>query len=220
MIHRAFYGGLMYKTTGLGLAYQNKFEPAKGFGKQFDMELAMFHHPQETKTFNKEVNNPTPFVFGKLNKTAIFKMHYSFTYKVSEFSDAQRIGIDFIAGGGISFGFLKPVYINLIYPDASGYETIVSEKYDPSKHTDKDKIAGYSDNRIGWNELKYKAGLSVSTGIGFTWGYFTNFPKRLETGIFLEYFDKGLPVMAFAKNRSLQEGIYLKMFLGKRTTKN
>lgn len=210
----------MYKSSGIGIAYQNKFEVAKGFGRQFDIELATLRHPQETKTFNKEVNNPTPFVFGKLNKAAIFKINYKFTSKIAEFSDAQRVGIDLVFGGGIAVGFLKPVYINMIYPDASGYETIVAEKYNPSIHTDKTKIAGYSDNRIGWNEIDYKTGISLAGGIGFTWGYFTNYPKRLEAGLYLEYFNKGLPVMAFAPNKSFSEGVYVKLFIGKRTEKN
>lgn len=217
---RAFYGGIVYKTSGLGLAYQNKFDAQKGLGKQFDMEIATYRHPQETKTFNADVNNPTPFVFGKLNKVAILKTQYSFSYKISQFSDAQRIGLDFFYGGGVSIGFLKPVYINLIYPDGSGHETIISEKYDPLKHTDKTRIAGYSDGRVGLNEIDYKAGLSVSAGIGFTWGYFTNFPKRLETGFYSEYFNKGLPVMAFTKNRSFQNGVFLKFFFGKKVAKN
>ncbi len=220
LTERSFYGGIMYKSSGLGVVYQNKFEAAKGFGKQFDIEFATYHHPQETKTFNKEVNNPTPFVFGKLNKTAILKMNYCLSHKITDFSDAQRIGIDVVFGGGVALGFLKPVYINLIYPDAFGYEKLIAEKYNPAIHTDKTRIAGYSDNRIGWNELEYKTGISITGGIGFTWGYYTNFPKRLEAGFYMEYFNKGLPVMAFAKNKSVREGVYLKLFLGKRTSKN
>ena len=70
------------------------------------------------------------------------------------------------------------------------------------------------------DEIETKAGLSLSGGLGFTWGYFTNYPKRLETGFYLEYFNKGLPVMAFVKNKSLQNGVYLKLFIGKRSFKN
>ncbi len=217
---RAFYGGVMYKTSGFGLLYQNKFDAGKRLGKQYDIELATYRHPQETKTFNADVNNPTPFVFGKMNKAAILKLQYSVSHRISEFSDAQRVGIDFIAGAGVAIGILKPVYINLIYPDPLGYETIVSEKYDPKKHWDKTRIAGYTDNRVGWNELSYKGGIALSAGIGFTWGYFTNYPKRLESGFYLEYFDKGLPVMAFAKNKALQNGVYVKLLFGKRTIEN
>lgn len=217
---RAFYGGIMYKTSGLGIVYQNKFDGQKGQGKQFDVELATYRHPQETKTFNADVNNPTPFVYGKLNKVVILKTQYSFSYKIAQFTDAQRVGIDFIYGAGVSVGFLKPVYINLIVPDASGYETVVSEKYDPVKHWDKTRIAGYTDGRIGLSEINYKAGLSVSAGIGFMWGYFTNYPKRLETGFYSEFFNKGLPVMAFTKNKSLQNGIFIKLFFGKKVAKN
>jgi len=217
---RTFYGGIMYKSSGLGINYQNKLESAKGFGKQFDIDLCTYHHQQESKSFNTELNNPAPFIFGKINRVAILKTQYSITHKLSGFTDAQRVGLDLVLGGGISIGFLKPVYINLVYPNANGYETLVSEKYDPNKHTDKTKIAGYTDSRVGWSEIATKAGISLSAGIGFTWGYFTNFPKRLETGFYLEYFDKGLPVMAFAKNKRLNEGMYLKVFLGKRVSKN
>ncbi len=217
---RAFYGGLIYKSSGLGFAYQNKLDAGKGLGKQFDLELATYRHPQETKTFNADINNPTPFVFGKQNKVAILKAQYSLSHKISQFSDAQRIGIDINCGAGLSVGFLKPVYINMIYPDGAGYEIIVSEKYDPLKHTDKTRIAGYSDGRIGLNEITYKTGLSASASIGFMWGYYTNFPKRLEAGFYSEFFNKGLPVMAFAKNRNFQNGIFLKLLFGKRVAKN
>ena len=220
MVERAGYGGIMYKSYGLGIAYQKKFESFKPFGKQLDAEMAMFHHPQETKSFNTDLNNPSPFVFGKLNKVAILKVQYAITKKISQFSESQRVGIDMILGGGMIIGFLKPVYINLIYPSPNGYETVVAEKYNPGKHTDITKIAGYADSRVGWNEVTSKVGLSVSGGAGFTWGYFSNFPKRLESGFYLEYFDNGLPVMAFVKNKNLIQGVYVKLLFGKRVSKN
>jgi hypothetical protein len=216
----SIFGGIMYKTSGIGLAFQNKSETTRGFGRQIDVDFASYHHPQEVKTFNSEVNNPTPYVYGKINKAAILKMGYSVSYKISHFSDAQRVGIDVIAGGGFIAGFLKPVYINMIYPDVLGYETVVSEKYDPYKHTDKTRIAGYSDGRLGWSELSTKLGLHLQAGAGFNWGYYTNFPKRLEAGFFLEYFSTGLPVMAITKNKILQEGVYVKLFLGRHNAKN
>lgn len=217
---RIFYGGVFYKSAGLGICFQNKFDTKNEIGKQFDIELSTYHHPQETKTFNTEVNNPSAFVFGKMNKVVLFKSQYAISCKISQFSDAQRIGIDVICGAGVSLGILKPVYINLIYPDPSGYEVIVSEKYNPTKHTDKTRIAGYADERVGLNEINYKAGISVSAGVGFTWGYFTSYPKRLETGFYMEYFNNGLPIMAFAKNKSVQSGVFLKLFLGKKVNKN
>lgn len=217
---KAVFGGLMYKSSGLGIALQSKLNSGKGLGRQVDLEMAWFRHPQEVKSFNAEVNNPSPFVFGKLNKAAIMKLGYSATRMIAAFTDAQRVGIDLIAGGGIMAGFLKPVYINLIYPDGMGYETLVAEKYNPSKHTDKTRIAGYSDGRLGWNELSARLGLHVSAGAGFTWGYYTDFPKRLETGFYLEYFDQGLPVMALAKNKALQQGVYARLYVGKKQAKN
>ena len=217
---RSIYGGLLYKNSGIGLAYQNRLDPGKGPVKQFDIEFATYHHPRETKSFNSELNNPTPFVFGKLNKAALLKVNYSRYYKISGFTDAQRVGIDLGVGGGLVIGFLKPVYINLIYPDPLGYETVVAEKYDPQKHTDKSRIAGYTDGRVGWSEISSRVGLSLSAGIGFTWGYFTNYPKRLETGFYLEYFKSGLPIMAFTPNKPVREGVFVKLFFGKRTLKN
>jgi len=220
IVERTIYGGVVYKTSGLGFSYQNKLVAQNGIGKQFDLELTTYHHPQETKIFNSELNNPSPYVFGKLNKVAIFKTQYCVTKEISKFSENQRVGIDLVGGTGISVGFLKPVYLNLIYPDGFGYEITVSEKYNPTIHTDKTRIAGYSDGRIGLNEINYKVGISVNAGVGFTWGYFTDFPKRLELGYYSEYFNNGLLVMAFTKNKSFQNGVYIKMFFGKRTMKN
>lgn len=217
---RSFFGGVMYKSTGWGLAYQNRLDNPNKLGRQIEAEFASYHHPQETKSFNTEVNNPSPYVFGKLNKAAILKLNCTFSKRISTFSDAQRVGIDLTAGAGFTLGFLKPVYLNIIYPDALGFETLVAEKFDPNKHTDKTRIAGYTDNRVGWSELTYKPGLNVSAGLGFNWGYFTNFPKRLETGFYLEYFNKGLPVMAFVKNKTLQQGLYVRLLFGKRVDKN
>lgn len=217
---KSVFGGVMYKSSGLGLAFQSRTETTKGNGRQYDIDFANYRHPQETKTFNSEVNNPTAYVYGKLNRAALLKIGYSVTHKFSQFSDAQRIGIDVSVGGGLIAGFLKPVYINMIYPDVLGYETIVSEKYDPKKHTDKTRIAGYSDGRLGWNELTTEIGFHLRAGAGFNWGYYTNFPKRLEAGFYLEYFNNGLPVMALTKNKPLQEGIFVKLFIGKHKAKN
>ncbi len=217
---RAFYGGIGVKSNGFGLAYQTKLETQKGLGKQFDIDFTTYHHPQETKSFNTEVNYPTPYVFGKLNKAALLKTGCAYSYSISKFTDAQRIGIDVIFGGGVSLAFLKPVYLNIIYPDPAGFDVIVAEKYNPEKHQDKSIIAGYSDNRIGMNELDYKAGLFATAGLGFVWGYFTNFPKRLELGIFGEFSKNGIPIMGTVKNKSLTNGVYMKCFVGKRMAKN
>ncbi|MCB9252091.1 MAG: hypothetical protein H6605_06460 [Flavobacteriales bacterium] len=217
---KSFFGGVLYKSSGLGLAFQSKTEINEKMGKQIDLELSTFRHPQEVKTFNTEISNPTPYVYGKLNKAALLKLYYSRSYKLTQFNDAQRVGVDVTFGGGLILAFLKPVYINLIYPDNLGSETIVSEKYDPDKHKDKNQIAGYSNGRLGWNELATRPGLHLSAGAGFTWGYFTNYPKRLETGFYVEAFNSGLPLMAFAKNKPLNEGVYVKLFIGKRNYKN
>jgi hypothetical protein len=217
---QAFYGGVMYKNTGLGISYQSKLDIKEKVGKQFDVELSTFHHAREVKTFNSELSNPTAFVFGKLNKAALLKIQYFRSYKISQFSDAQRVGVDINLGGGFIAGFLKPIYVNIIYPDALGYETIVSEKYNPLKHTTKSRIAGYADGRLGWSEISTKLGINLSMSVGFTWGYFTNYPKRLETGLYLECFNNGLPIMAFTRNKPLQSGLFVKLFLGKRNSKN
>ena len=217
---RSFYGGGCIKSTGFGVAYQSKFETQNKLGKQFDLDLTTYHHAQETKSFNTEANYPSPYVFGKLNKVALLRAGYAYSYTISKFTDAQRIGIDLIVGAGVSLAFLKPVYLNIIYPDAAGYDIVVSEKYNPVKHHDKSKIAGYSDSRVGMNEMDYKGGLFARVGLGFVWGYFTNFPKRLEIGIHSEFFKHGLPVMGTLKNKSLINGVYLKCFIGKRVAKN
>ncbi|MCC6720655.1 MAG: hypothetical protein IT243_00520 [Bacteroidia bacterium] len=214
------YGGVIYKFSGIGIALQKKLETDKNFGKQYDIEFAGYKHPKEIKTFNSEIANSTPFVFGKLNKVAILKAKYSISKNISEFTDDQRIGIDILIGGGIAFGILKPVYINQVYPDGHGFEIIVSEKYNPEKHKDISSISGYSDFRTGLNETTYKTGITATLGIGFTWGYFDNYPKRLETGYFIEYFPKGLPIMAFVKNNPIQNGVFIKMLFGKRIFNN
>jgi hypothetical protein len=220
LAEKVYYGGIVYKNSGIGFVYQSKLNSSHNFDKQFDLEFTNFKHSQETKTFNTEVNAPTPYVFGKLNKVALLKSNFSATHSISQFTDAQRIGIDLIAGGGITLAFLKPVYVNIIYPDPYGYEAIVSERYNPERHTNRSRIAGYTDGRVGLDEVNIKPGLSLSAGMGFTWGYFTNYPKRLETGFYLEYFKNGLPVMAFVKNKTLQNGLYIKLFMGKRSFKN
>ena len=52
---RIFYGGVFYKSAGLGICFQNKFDTKNEIGKQFDIELSTYHHPQETKTFNQSI---------------------------------------------------------------------------------------------------------------------------------------------------------------------
>lgn len=210
------YGGIVYKFSGFGVTYQKKFEPEKNYGKQFEIEFSSLKHSKEIKSFNPEIANSTPFVFGKLNKTAVLKVQYYLTKSISQFTDEQRVGIDLLLGGGLALGILKPVYLNMAYPDGQGFEIIVSEKYNPQLHTDISRISGYSDFRTGIGETNYKTGITATMSIGFTWGYFDNYPKRLETGCFAEYFRNGLPIMAFTKNKPLNAGIFIKMLFGKR----
>src|SRR5690606_4037741 len=96
--------------------------------------------------------------------------------------------------GGPSLAILKPVYLEIYYPtpdNQSGF--LVSERYDPAKHTDPTVIFGNSSFFKGLSEVQGKIGLHVKGSLQFDWSDYSDQVQSIELGTVIDAFGSTLP---------------------------
>lgn len=204
------YGGIYYRAgwhkTG---SRQNHYE----------VELCRIKHPKEVRRSSVLSDNPTQFTFGRENVVFFLRNGFGQTITITERPYKNAVGLNFIYTLGASLALLKPVYLDVYYPynDGSGRSYLVSEKYDPEKHTDIFRIYGNSSFTSGLSETKLNLGGYGRAGLQVEWGPYPDETRSLEAGITLEAFSKGIPIMAHSNADQLFFGLYIAFNWGKKS---
>jgi len=174
-----------------------------------ETELARIKHPKEVRRAGIS-ENPNRYTFGRLNVAFFWRNGYGRTINITERPYKNALGLNFIYSGGINMALLKPVYLDIFYPDdfrGGGY--INSEKYDPEKHTNIYQIYGNSSFFSGLGETKLHVGAYGRAALAVEWGNMPDEYKILEAGITVDAFRKGLPLMAFVPADQYFIGLYI-----------
>ena len=109
--------------------------------------------------------------------------------------DKNGISVRLFYAGGISIGFLKPIYYE-VYTFSPIGETVDMEylKFDPSIH--QSQIGGRGPFFMGFNELKVMPGATVKAGLSFEYSHKDAVVHALEAGVSLTVYPKTMPIMA------------------------
>lgn len=177
----------------------------------FESEFCRIKHPKEIRRNGAITEQPNQYTFGKLNTVFFLRNGIGQTILLTERPYKNAISLRFNYSAGVNIALLKPVFLDIFYPysvgSPSGY--LVSEKYDPNKHTDIYKIYGNSSFFVGINEIDAQLGGYGRAGIEAEWGQFPDETKSLETGITFDTFISGIPMMAHLPYESKFIGFYL-----------
>lgn len=176
----------------------------------YETEILRIKHPKEVKR-SGFTEQPSQYSFGRLNVALFFRNGIGQTLTITERPYKNAIGLNFVYTVGLSTAFLKPVYLDVFYPYADGTPNgyLVSEKYDPAKHTDIFRIYGNSSIFAGLSETKVKLGAYGRAGLQVEWGQYPDETKSLEAGVTVDTFLDGLPLMANQTADKRYLGLYL-----------
>jgi hypothetical protein len=209
-------GFIMIHTAGLGAGYRTG-KHITGYKKRmFEIELTGMKHPKEIKSINPYYDNAKSYVYGKENYLIILRGGIGRQKVINSKPYWGGVELRYFYYGGISMGFLKPVYLYILYstPDPN-LKTYKAERYDPMKHT-AENIFGRASFFQGFGKIKPLPGIYFKTGLNFEYGAYDESIKAIECGIVVDAYYKPAPIMAFNTNKSIFLSLYFSFHFGNR----
>jgi hypothetical protein len=212
-------GGGTISNRGFGLILRHAIITQNFFKIQFETEISNIKHPKETKISNPYFNNSKLYVYGKQN--SLYNVRTGVGTNLLVFDRAPKEGVEISATfmGGISWGLLKPIYLEIIKDNGNQFNPdIVSEKFDKFQHNETN-ILGYSGFTRGFDELSLNTGIYIKSGLNFDWSSKDDRIMNLEVGGVIDQFFKPVEIMADfenVNNKSTFISLYATFTFGKK----
>ena len=189
-------------TNGFGLNYRYGFyRDAKN---QFilDVDFDYVKHPKEVKSQVIYNYSTRRYVYGKQNLFWELKGIAGWQKELYRKYDKNGISVRMFYGGGISLGFLKPIYYEVFTFSAIGEATDREYmKFNAAIH--QTQIGGRGPFFMGFSELGVVPGLTLKTGLSFEYSQRDAVIHALEAGVSLTVYPKKIPIMATDLNNFL-----------------
>jgi hypothetical protein len=209
-------GGFTLHSNGWGLDFRKGKNITVSKKKMIEIEVVGMHHPKEIKSTNPYYENSKSFVYGKLNTFTVLRTAYGIQRVIANKGEKSGVEIRLNYTGGLSLGFAKPVYLDIITVDVNdpGRFTLSTEKYDPDKHSI-DDIYGRASITKGFSEIKVYPGIYGKLGFSFEHGEEDDV-KIIEAGIAIDAYGATVPIMALTKNNQVYFNFYINILYGRK----
>lgn len=209
-------GFIFLHTAGFGTGYRTG-KHITGYKKRmFEIELTGMKHPKEIKSINPFFDNAKSYIYGKENHLIILRAGIGRQRVINSKPYWGGVELRYFYYGGLSMGFLKPVYLYILYETPTPYVyTYQIERYDPLEHY-AENIFGRASFFQGFGKIKPLPGLYFKAGLNFEYGAYDETLKAIECGITVDAYPKPAPIMAFNANRNIFLSLYLSFHFGNR----
>ena len=195
------YGGFM-NSNGFGVNFRYGFW--KDAKNQFilDGDLTYVKNAKEVKSTVAYDYTSHRYVFGKQNLFWELKGMAGWQKELFRKIDKTGISVRLFYSGGLSVGFLKPMYYEVYTFSPIGEPTSMDlMKFNAGIH--QTQIGGRGPFFMGFNELKVLPGLTAKTGLSFEYSQRDAILHALEAAVSLTLYPKEIPIMATEKNNFL-----------------
>ncbi len=194
--------GAFLNSNGFGINYRHGFY--RNAKNQFlvDVDLTYVKHPKEVKTQVSYEYSTRRYVYGKENLFWELRGLAGWQNELYRKYDKNGISVRLFYEGGISLGFLKPIYYEVFSFSAIG-ESLGSEymKFDAAIH--QTQIGGRGPFFMGFSELKLVPGITAKTGLSFEYSQRDAVIHALEAGVSLTVYPTKIQIMATEYNNFL-----------------
>ncbi len=196
------FGVLMHTQGGGVTVRKGKYKGAFRIA-WFGVDLVLLKHPKEIKISNPIYENGRSYVYGKQNALHMLRLWRGHQQLRSEKLRKDAVQLSTHWRYGFTLGILKPVYLEIGYPDIP-YDYIATEVYDASAHFS-DNIYGQASWSNGLDQLAIVPGLHLSYGLDFEYGNERFEQRTLSAGIACDAFVTPPEIFAagFEQNRRL-----------------
>lgn len=206
-------GSIKLSTGGIGVSYRYlKYKSFKEF-RPFDIEVSALKHPKEERITNRTYSVSKSYVYGKLNDFFTLRISSGSELRLVEKSEPGSIGVYLASFAGISVGFQKPIYYQIIYPTGPYSFDLHDELFDVERHTT-DNIYSRSSFFKGITDTKLVPGVYFKSSVCFNYGRKDNVLNRIEVGAQLEAFLRKVELMALQKNQQIFLSIFASYRIG------
>jgi hypothetical protein len=211
--------GVLFHTQGIGVTARRGYYLNAFAVRNFGVDLAYFKHPKEIQTTNPIYENGRPYVYGKQNTLQMLRLWYGKQNLRAEKLRRDAVRFSTFWKVGAVLGVLKPIYLEIGYPDIP-YDYTATERYDPEAHFS-DNIYGRADWSNGLDELSVVPGVHATYGLDFEYGDERFMPKALTTGVSVDAFLVAPEVFAekFEQNNRLFVTLFATFEVGRNWTR-
>lgn len=211
--------GFSLHSSGWGIDFRRGKNLTVSKKRMVEIELVGMHHPKEIKSVNPYYENSKSYVFGKLNSLTVLRGALGFQRVIAGKGERGGVEIRLNYTGGISLGFAKPIYLNIIPMELTDPEQFMLsvEKYDPDNpnHT-QEYIYGRASFAEGLDETKIYPGVYAKLGISFEYGAMDDDVRIIEVGMTFDAYGKTVPIMALTHNNQLYFNFYINLLYGRK----
>lgn len=210
--------GAFIHTRGWGIDYKNG-KSITGFKRRIiEAELLTMNHPKQLRQYNPYYSQTKGYFYGKMNHLYLLRLGIGLKNTFLPKQSSRGVSISYIATGGLSLGFAKPIYLVVGRQYVNPYKTVLTVgKYNP-KEDFVDNIYGRASWFKGVNETKVYPGLYAKLGLNFEYGNESTNVSSLEVGMALDGYGKKIPIMApsLTKNHQFFYTLYINLKIGER----
>lgn len=200
---------------GLGFRWgQNNTVNSQRF---IDFHITNMKHPKEIKSSNSYYfEDARSYVYGKQHYVLMARLGFGSMKVLNEKPYWGGVDLRHFWSIGPSIAMAKPVYLYVIDDSSYMYSYYLNlERYNPEIHNP-NNIYGRGPFFQGFSESRFYPGISFSTGLSFEFGHEKQVVRFVETGVNVDLFFKGIPIMAFNKNENYFITFYLSYHFGRR----
>jgi hypothetical protein len=198
-------------SNGIGFDYRYAQYLDVRNDRIYEVSFDYLKHPKEYKSVVAYDVYTRRFVYGKENYFWEIKGQIGNQHELYKKYDFSSISIRLFYQGGLTLGFQKPIYYEIITFDSSGQITSSEEKkFDPSIHHY--NYGGTASFFKGFDELKLIPGITINTGISFEYSEREPSIHALEAGIGFSLYPRNIQIMASDETKLF----FFNMFVGYR----
>lgn len=188
--------GIQLNSNGFGADFRYaRFINARN-DRIYDVSFDYVKHPKEIKSIVTTNFYPSRFVYGKKNLFWELKGQIGHQHELFRKYDFSSISIRLAYSGGLSIGFLKPIYYEINTYSSSGLDIISTEekKFDPGIHLY--NYGGTAAFTKGFDELEPIPGITANGTLSFEYSEREPVVHALEAGIGFTVYPKNIEIMA------------------------
>ncbi len=214
--------GLALKLTTDGYAFGVEWGRSRTpkRSRLYWFEFAERKNLKEQKLTNYTIVNGylvsgRPFIYGKTNTFFSMKLGYGQQQVIGFKGNKSGVGILGVYGGGLSFAFLKPYYLDVV--DGNTNETKQIRYSDNNDlFLQSSSIIGYSGFGKGLNQLNVIPGIFIKGALRFDLGKYNDFLSCIEVGVNAEAYTSPAPIIAKVAPQQVFFNAYIGFLIGGR----
>lgn len=210
ILYRNDASGKIYANTrGYGILYRRGKHVTAKSRSYYEIDFQTLKSPKEVKVKGEAQNNKR-FVYGKLNSIALLRGGIGMQNTLFAKGDIKAVEVRIAYSVGPVLAFAKPYYYQLATGTPTGSaNSPVLVKFDESDFTP-DSVIGRGKFTDGLAETKIYPGVTGKLNLSFEYASYTNLIRAIETGISVDFFPKGIPIMA----RNPRENLIITFHVG------